>query len=51
MCQKDKNVDFKDNSKITKNINTEAAEQQSSVLKQYHNALPSYSGQKFDWHI
>ncbi|CAF3290507.1 unnamed protein product [Rotaria socialis] len=46
MCQKDRNIDFKTNSETTKKINTEAAEQRNSVLKQYQNALSSYSGQK-----
>lgn len=46
MCQKDRNIDYNENSQTTKKINTEAAEQRNNVLKQYQNALSSYSGQK-----
>ncbi|CAF3202784.1 unnamed protein product [Rotaria socialis] len=46
MCQKERNINFKYNDETTKKINTEAAEQRNSVLKQYQNALSSYSGKK-----
>ena len=44
MCQKDRNIDFKHDNEKLKKINAEAAEQKNSVLKQYQNALSSYSG-------
>jgi hypothetical protein len=43
MCWKERNIDFKCNPETAKRINTEAAEQRNSVLKQYQNALSSYS--------
>lgn len=46
MCQKDRNIDFRQDNEKVKQINTEAAEQKNSVLKQYQNALSSYSGKK-----
>ena len=46
MCQRQRNLDYVANNGIIKNINTEAAEQRNSVLKQYHNALSSYPSKK-----
>lgn len=46
MCQKERNLDYVHTDIAIKNINTEVAEQRNSVLKQYHNALSSYSSRK-----
>jgi len=46
MCQKERNLDYIYANSAAKNINTEVAEQRNSVLKQYHNALSSYSSRK-----
>jgi hypothetical protein len=46
MCQKERNLDYVYTDEAAKTINTEAAEQRNSVLKQYHNALSSYSSKK-----
>lgn len=44
MCQTERNIDYA--YKGTTKINTEAAEQRNSVVKQYQNALSSYSSKK-----
>ncbi|UJR12449.1 hypothetical protein I4U23_016625 [Adineta vaga] len=44
MCQKERNIDYAYKGAIK--INTEAAEQRNSILKQYQNALSSYSSKK-----
>ncbi|CAF3875966.1 unnamed protein product [Rotaria magnacalcarata] len=46
MCQKERNLDYIHTDAAAKSINTEVAEQRNSVLKQYHNALSSYSSKK-----
>jgi len=46
MCQKDRNINYVYDDATTKKINTEVAEQRNSVLKQYQNALSSYSSKK-----
>jgi hypothetical protein len=46
MCRRERNIDYEYDSGTTKKINTEAAEQRNSVLKQYQNALSSYSAKK-----
>ncbi|CAF1439920.1 unnamed protein product [Adineta steineri] len=46
MCQKERNIDYGFDNDTTENINTEVAEQRNSVLKQYQNALSSYSSKK-----
>ncbi|CAM4888675.1 unnamed protein product [Rotaria socialis] len=46
MCQKERNLDYIHTDEAAKSINTEVAEQRNSVLKQYHNALSSYSSKK-----
>ena len=46
MCQKERNINYVYDDASTKKINTEAAEQRNSVLKQYQNALSSYSSKK-----
>jgi hypothetical protein len=46
MCQKERNINYVFDDDTTKKINTEAAEQRNSVLKQYQNALSSYSSRK-----
>ena len=46
MCQEERNINCKYTDETTKKINTEAAKQRNSVLKQYHNRLSSYSGKK-----
>lgn len=46
MCQKDRNINFVLDDATSRKINTEAAEQRNSVLKQYQNALSSYSSKK-----
>lgn len=46
MCQKERNINYVLNDDVTRNINTEVAEQRNSVLKQYQNALSSYSSRK-----
>jgi hypothetical protein len=46
MCQKERNINYVFDDDTTKKINTEAAGQRNSVLKQYQNALSSYSSRK-----
>jgi hypothetical protein len=46
MCQQERNINYVYDDTTTKKINTEAAEQRNSVLKQYQNALSSYSSKK-----
>jgi hypothetical protein len=46
MCQKERNINYAYDDATVKTINTEVAEQRNSVLKQYQNALSSYSSKK-----
>lgn len=46
MCKKERNINDQYDNETAKQINTEAAEQRNSVLKQYQNALSSYSSKK-----
>lgn len=46
MCQTDRNINYVYDDATARKINTEVAEQRNSVLKQYKNALSSYSSKK-----